>query len=51
MFYYTVAIIGVLVIVYVVMENHANGGKLIDLFIEVEEIEIIESENENDLYC
>lgn len=51
MFYWIIALIGVLTIVYVVMENHANGGKLIDLFIEVEEIEIIESENEDDLYC
>lgn len=50
MFYNTVAVIGVLLIVYVICENHANGGKFIDLFIEEVEIEIIESENEDDLY-
>lgn len=50
MLYNAVAIIGALLIVYIVCENHANGGKFIDLFIEEVEIEIIESENEDDLY-
>lgn len=44
MFYNIVAIIGSLVVVYLVVDNYLQGGKFIDLFIEEVEIEI-ESEN------
>lgn len=44
MFYNVVAIIGTLVVVYLVVDNYIQGGKFIDLFIEEVEIEI-ESEN------
>lgn len=44
MFYNVVAIIGSLVVVYLVVDNYLQGGKFIDLFIEEVEIEI-ESEN------
>ncbi len=42
MLYNIVAVIGSLVVVYLVVDNYLQGGKFIDLFIE--EIEI-ESEN------
>lgn len=44
MFYNIVAIIGSLVVIYLVVDNYLQGGKFIDLFIEEVEIEI-ESEN------
>lgn len=44
MFYNIVAIVGGLVVVYLVVDNYLQGGKFIDLFIEEVEIEI-ESEN------
>lgn len=44
MFYNVVAIIGTLVVVYLIVDNYLQGGKFIDLFIEEVEIEI-ESEN------
>lgn len=39
-----VAILGAVLVVYLVVDNYRNGGKFIDLFIEEVEIEI-ESEN------
>lgn len=44
MYYNIVAIIGSLVVIYLVVDNYLQGGKFIDLFIEEVEIEI-ESEN------
>jgi len=44
MFYNTVAIVGSLVVIYLIVDNHLQGNKFIDLFIEEVEIEI-ESEN------
>lgn len=44
MLYNVVAIVGSLVVVYLVVDNYIQGGKFIDLFIEEVEIEI-ESEN------
>ena len=44
MFYNIVAIIGSVIVVYLVVDNYLQGGKFIDLFIEEVEIEI-ESEN------
>ena len=44
MIYNIVALIGTVIVVYLIVDNYLNGGKFIDLFIEEVEIEI-ESEN------
>lgn len=44
MIYNIIALIGTVIVVYLIVDNYRNGGKFIDLFIEEVEIEI-ESEN------
>ena len=44
MIYNIVALIGTVIVVYLIVDNYLQGGKFIDLFIEEVEIEI-ESEN------
>jgi hypothetical protein len=40
MIYNIVALIGTVIVVYLIVDNYLNGGKFIDLFIEEVEIEI-----------